>query len=426
MERLSQKYLDNAKRAASILNETAKGLPLLRSMNWDDHWRKTFLDTSALPQPTYETIDTSKISEAVDMARALLDGDHAVTCFVRRFSGTLEEMGGLLQTRGTPAFFTHSHALFGEPNQYMIDGKTKVINLARHMDGSLDGLDFDRLVVEGYQTDFGGAEFARKLRPHLKHHFGEDAPKVVVAPVLSAKALAGTRRIRVQSAARFTERDVDQLLQHEALVHVATGLNGRSQKNFPFLGRAHAGTTEIQEGLAVFAEIMSGAMDPDRFRRLADRVLAIQMCVEGADFKEVFDFYVPRAKNRTEAYENTRRIFRGGVITGGAPFTKDMVYLNGLLRVHNYMRSIVRLGRADLIRILWCGKLDIEDVPALAYLAGQGELTPPKYMPPWVKDLRFLVSYLAYSSFLNQVKMPGFQSYYEDALKDVPEIWSFA
>ena len=426
MERLSQRHLDNAKQAASILNETAKGLPLLRSMNWNDHWRKKFLDTGALPRPSYASIDTSQILEAVHAARALLDGDHPVTCFVRRFSGTLEEMGGLLQTRGTAAFFTHSKALFGQPNQYMIDGKTKVINLAKHMDASLDGLDFDRLVEEGYQTDFGGAEFARKLRPHLKHHFGVDAPKVQVKPALSAKALAGTKRIRVRSSARFTERDVDQLLQHEALVHVATGLNGRTQEGFPFLGRAHAGTTEIQEGLAVFAEIMSGAMDPDRFRRLADRVLAIQMSIDGADFKEVFDFYVPRAKSRTEAYENTRRIFRGGVITGGAPFTKDMVYLNGLLRVHNYMRSIVRLGRADLIRILWCGKLDIEDVPALAYLAGQGELTAPKYMPPWVKDLRFLVSYLAYSSFLNQVKMPGFQSYYKDALKDVPEIWDFA
>ena len=102
-----------------------------------------------------------------------------------------------------------------------------------------------------------------------------------------------------------------------------------------------------------------------------------------------------------------------------------MVYLNGLLRVHNYMRSVVKLGRADLIRIAFTGKLDIEDLPAIAYLAGRGELTAPKFMPPWAKDLRFLVSYLAYSSFLNQVKMPGFQSYYEEALKDVPVVWAF-
>jgi hypothetical protein len=33
---------------------------------------------------------------------------------------------------------------------------------------------------------------------------------------------------------------------------------------------------------------------------------------------------------------------------------------------------------------------------------------------------------MAYSAFLNQVKMPGFQAYYEDALKDVPEVWSLS
>jgi len=79
------------------------------------------------------------------------------------------------------------------------------------------------------------------------------------------------------------------------------------------------------------------------------------------------------------------------VISGGAPFTKDMVYLNGLLRVHNFMRTVVKLNRADLIRVLFSGKMDIEDV----------------------------------SGFLNQVKLPGFQSYYTKELDDVPVVWNF-
>ncbi|MBL4870706.1 MAG: hypothetical protein JKX72_07105, partial [Robiginitomaculum sp.] len=41
------------------------------------------------------------------------------------------------------------------------------------------------------------------------------------------------------------------------------------------------------------------------------------------------------------------------------------------------------------------------------------------------KDMRFLVSYLAYSSFLNQVKLPGFQRYYENMLEEVPDVWGF-
>ena len=164
-------------------------------------------------------------------------------------------------------------------------------------------------------------------------------------------------------------------------------------------------------------------MDPRRFRRLSGRVLAIQMAVDGADFNEVFAFFHERTNDPEQSFENTRRIFRGGVITGGAPFTKDMVYLNGLLRVHNFIRSVVKLRRADLLRILFVGKMDIEDVPALAQLASRGVIDAPKFMPPWAKDLRFLVSYMAYSAFLNQVKMPGFQRYYEAELENVPTVW---
>ena len=89
------------------------------------------------------------------------------------------------------------------------------------------------------------------------------------------------------------------------------------------------------------------------------------------------------------------------------------------------MRTATKLGRADLLRLLFVGKLDIEDVPAIASLAAAGKINPAKILPPWVSDMRFLVSYLAYSSFLNQVKLPGFQAYYQDMLSDVPDIWGF-
>ena len=426
MDKLSPKYLRQAKEAAAQLNTVSRSLPLLRSVDWSDDLRTRFLRSGTLPKPEYPPIDTSSAAQAIENARAKLDGDHAVMQWLERICGTLTSQVGLLQSRGTAEFKVHSTALFGEPSELMIDGSTRVIDLAHHMDGSLDELDFDKLVIEGHQKFLTAGQFTRALRSRLSRHFGEDAPEVKIQANLSAKALAGVTRIRVRKGAQFTERDVDQLLQHEALVHVATGLNGRAQSNFEILGRAHAGTTEVQEGLAVFAEIISGAMDPRRFRRLAHRVIAIDMAMNGADFKEVFDFYISRVCERDEAYENTRRIFRGGVISGGAPFTKDMVYLNGLLRVHNYMRSVVKLGRAALIRLAFSGKLDIEDLPAIAYLASEGELTPPKFMPLWAKDLRFLVSYLAYSGFLNQVKMPGFQSYYADAFKGVPVVWDFA
>ncbi len=409
--------------AADHLRAATASMKILGSLIWEDRHKIAFLKNGTLPSPEYAPVDLETCFEHVRDARSRIENRGVVGEWLTRMAHSIETTAVMLGSRGSPQFFEQSAELYGVPTEVLIDKKTKVIDLARHMDTTLDGLDIENLVVDGYEVWLTAEEFAERLEPDLKEHFGELAPRIELTAEIPSKALAGSRRIRVNSNARFTPRDVHQLMQHEALIHVATTLNGKAQDNFSFLGRAHARVTEIQEGLAVFAEIISGAMDPRRFRRLADRVIAIQMSIDGADFKEVFDYYMERLDNPEEAFDNTRRIFRGGVISGGAPFTKDMVYLNGLLRVHNFMRTVVKLHRADLIRLLFVGKLDLEDVPALATLAAEGLIEKPKYMPPWAKDLRFLVSYMSYSGFLNQVKMPGFQAYYEEALADVPKLW---
>jgi len=422
---MPKKPIDKRIKAAKHLHAATSSMKILGSLIWDDSLKKQFLKRRKMPNPEYAPVDLKTCFEHVRDARKYIDDGEVVGQWLDRMANSIENTAVMLGARGSKGFFEQSAELYGVPTETLIDRKTRVIDLAMHMDKTLDGLDVENLVVDGYEVWLTAEEFADRLEPNLVQHFGAAAPVIEMTAEIPSKALAGSRRIRVNSTARFTPRDVDQLMQHEALIHVATTLNGRQQKKFRFLGRAHARVTEIQEGLAVFAEIISGAMDPRRFRRLADRVIAIQMSIDGADFKEVFDYYMESNDDLEEAYDNTRRIFRGGVISGGAPFTKDMVYLNGLLRVHNFMRTVVKLGRADLIRLLFVGKMDLEDVPALAHLAANGLLKPPVYMPPWVKDLRFLVSYMSYSGFLNQVKMPGFQAYYQDALSDVPELWDF-
>ena len=426
MGKLNQKHFDRALEAADCLNQAANSMRILKSVAWSPELKQTFFESKALPQPEYPMIDVSETREMIARAKTLSEGKNVVFEWLSRLCVTLENTANMIETRGTKQFFHYSSELYGRPTRLMIDRKTRVLDLAKHLDRTLEDLNFDKLVVDGYEKQLTSREFAKALRVRLKEHFGDDAPKVVLSKTVSAKAAASSKRIRVRADAGFTERDIEQLLHHEALIHVATAKNGQAQNNFGILGRAHAGTTEIQEGLAVFAEIITGAMDPRRFGRLAGRVIGIEMAVQGADFKEVYDFFVERNDDPSQSYENTRRIFRGGVISGGAPFTKDMVYLNGLLRVHNFMRTVVKLNRADLIRVLFAGKMDIEDVPALAQLASNDRLQSPLYMPPWAKDLRFLVSYMAYSAFLNQVKLPGFQAYYAQELDDVPVIWDYA
>jgi uncharacterized protein (TIGR02421 family) len=213
---------------------------------------------------------------------------------------------------------------------------------------------------------------------------------------------------------------VRQLIHHEAHVHVGTWLNGLAQPNVSILAASRPGTTATQEGLAVFSEFITGSMDLNRFRRIADRVIAIQMAIDGADFLEVYRFYRDRIGDREQAFENTRRVFRGGLLSGGAPFTKDILYLEGLLKVHNFLRTMVTAGRADCLRLLFCGKLDLEDLPVIGILASRGICHPPKFLPPWAKDVRFLLCYLTYSSFLNQIDLTQVKKHYEQMLRLIP------
>ena len=424
MEKLSDPHIEAAMAAAQSLERVARKLPILKSVAWGANVKQDFLERGRLPKPEYRQIDFASISDNLG-AISVPEGDHSVFEWLARIRANLTNTLLMLSARGSEDFYIYSKALFGSSTDVMLDGKTRVIDLASHMDRIFEAMSISKLVLgEGDET-FSAQHFASKLTPPLRDYFGRNIPEIQIVEDMPSRAVAGSRRIRLRQGALFTDRDVDQLLQHEAFIHAGTAKNGRLQDAFPILGRAHAGTTEIQEGLAVFAEMISGSMDPMRFRRLSDRVFAINMAEQGADFKEVFDYYLERNLGDMDAaYNNTYRVFRGGVISGGAPFTKDLVYLKGLLRVHNYLRTVVSLERSDLIRLLFVGKLDVEDIPAIAYLRKEGLILAPKYVPPWIKDLRFLVSYLAYSAFLNQVKLPGFKRYYSDALADVPNIWA--
>src|SRR6185503_5376043 len=118
-------------------------------------------------------------------------------------------------------------------------------------------------------------------------------------------------------------------------------------------------------------------------------------------------------------------VYGGGVLTGGAPFTKDGVYIEGLLRVHNFLRSVVELGGMGCLHLLFCGKLDLGDVTPVAPLATEGLCEVPRFLPPWASHLRFLTAYLAYSSFLAQVDVHAVRSHYARLLGDAPHAPAF-
>lgn len=146
------------------------------------------------------------------------------------------------------------------------------------------------------------------------------------------------------------------------------------------------------------------------------------MAMEGGNFLQVYRYFQNHSVNDVEAYESTVRIFRGGLIRGGAPFTKDMVYLDGICRVHVFMRAVVHQGRIDCVPLLFAGKLDLEDVQAVAELRRTGLCTAPRYVPPWVKDPRRLVAYFSVTDVIGRAGTAGLRRYYADQLHGTPKL----
>lgn len=416
MNKQDQRIVDLSKQ----LYQSSREIRILTHISWPAEIRETFFKNKEqkLPDVAYPDFDASNIIKTITGIQADL-GDSDIDAWLGRQASVIKDSALMMSAAGTEKFHHYSCKLYGKPNDPLTDGMSTSLLLAQQFDDVIQSLSNVDLGAP-QDADRSAKQVAAEMKKAVQTAFGEDAPDVFVVDELSANALAGPTRIRIRSGAQFSDRDVVQLINHEAHIHVATALNGRSQPHLPMLGSSHAGTTRTQEGLAVFAEFITGTMDIDRMQRLSDRVLGIQMAVDGADFIEVYRFFVDRVDDKKQAFENTRRVFRGGLVTGGSPFTKDNVYLNGLLRVHNFFRAIVANNRVDYLPLIFCGKLDLEDISVLSQLTGRGLLKKPKYLPPWASDKRFLLSYLAYSSFLNRIDMEKVQSHYNGLLDEAP------
>lgn len=407
-------------QVCEILHGAARKTRVLSHLGWSSRVRENFFAAGAkeLPVVAYPEFDATPVLEQISFARNLLQGS-SIDAWLGRQADAVHNSAQMLIHTGTPDFFDYSRRLYGTPDDPLIDGRSTSLSLAVEFDKTMASLKgFDQTFLP--EQDVSSEKMAASIEAAVAKLFADDAPAVSVVDELSANALAGSERIRIRRDAQFNDKDIAQLIHHEAGIHVATSLNGKHQHLLPILAASHAGTTRTQEGLAVFAEFITGSMDLERLRRLADRTIAIKMAADGADFLEVYRYFLERTGVELQAFENTRRVFRGGVISGGAPFTKDIVYLDGLIRVHNFLRTLVSQGRPDCLLLLFCGKLDLEDIPVLAELSQEGLCQPPKYLPDWASDMRFLLSYLAYSSFLNTIDLQTVGLHYEQLLMNAP------
>jgi uncharacterized protein (TIGR02421 family) len=260
-------------------------------------------------------------------------------------------------------------------------------------------------IIEDTELCYTAEHVAGILTTEFQRFFGSDAPEVVIDADLASKAAAGSRRVRIRAQTCFSELDVVQLIEHEGFVHAATALNGRAQPHLTCMALNAPRTTLTQEGLATIAELTTRAIDIARLRRLALRTVAIQNALDGADYLDVFRFFLESGQTDDESAHSAMRVFRGGDVRGGIAFTKDVVYLCGLTSLHTFLRKAIAENRAHLVRRLFAGRLALPDVIRLDEEFAAGHVVEPRFVPSWARDLHRLAAYLAFSAVINQIDL---------------------
>lgn len=394
----------------------AKPIRLLSAVSWPARIQTEFLDRwrhgrVGLPHVEYPRVDHSGTRDEIEAVQeaAHVYGDHPVADYIWRTAESLDVATRLLDALGTAEVTEHSIRLFGKPGDLLPGSEVHNIDAARHFISLADELS-QELAAQEADYCLSAEVLQQELQEQITRFFVHHKVRVEIDPNLMAKAAAGPTRIRLRSATAFSEYDRHQLLEHEAFVHSLTALNGREQDNLPTLGINAPRITATQEGLATFAELITGAIDIGRMKRISMRIIAIDMALKGADFIDVFKYFLDSGQTEADSFTSTQRVFRGVPLSGGAAFTKDTVYLHGLLSVHTFFRWALKNSRLKLIRYLFAGKLALHDVIALEPYFDSGWLKPPLYIPHWISRANGLAGMLAFSLFANRIRLDRVQA----------------
>jgi len=389
--------------------DAVKGIRLLSLVSWPAAEQQRFVDAwhrgnPQLPQIAYPKSDLADVRNELEAIIQACDTDTPLGEYLHRTASSYEVAADLISNLGKPAATAHSIALFGRPGDTLPGSELSNLHAAQHFIDLADDMDAGLASVEADYV-LSAEVMQHELQHALDAFFIHHTVRVEIDPNLIAKAAAGGTRVRLRSNTGFTEYDRHQLLEHEAFVHSLTALNGREQPHLKSLGRNAPRITATQEGLATFAELITGSIDLQRLKRISLRIIAIDQALAGANFIDIFKLFLDHGQTEADSFTSTMRVFRGVPTEGGSAFTKDTVYLHGLLSVHTFFRWALKNRRLSLARLLFAGKMALHDVFTLEPLFIDGTIAEPLYLPPWLTRAKGLAGTLAFSLFANKIRL---------------------
>ncbi len=428
----NQAYLERLRSLSNRLVALQKPIRILDAIKWPAELEARFCakggrELPQLPTDFYHrqrlAFDTEKVFQQLkelkaDVRRDLGRGDalgQILLATIDQYQIVIE----LLKARGTQQFGHFSKLLYGSA-QDKIRGDRKTL---REMGERLCYL-FSLPAVEHlnrpYPNHISSEHAVSTLLWRMNEYFGNGEVRVEISDDIVSDASAGGDCIKINRRALFSELDLQVLEVHEGWVHIGTTLNGRQQPWATWLSVGSPRITAIQEGMAVLMETLTFSSFPQRARRISDRVVAVDLAEQGADFCEVYRYFLDRGISEHDSYRVTQRVFRGGTLSGGSVFTKDISYVKGFVENVNFIRSAIHSGVPEIIPMLFVGKVTLDDLPLLYERYLEGVIVAPKYLPPMFRDLNGLYVWFGFSSGMGLMNITKVQQHFSKLFKKMP------
>ncbi|MGQ3890077.1 flavohemoglobin expression-modulating QEGLA motif protein [Legionella sp. CNM-1927-20] len=404
------------------LVEAQNQIRILDSIKWDDSIRQQFFNDKAGKLPAVDKtyydnrplpFDAQEKQEEFRLilrdAQNQLGQYSPVTRLLKRQCEEYIKAVDMLAARGTPAFSQLATELYGSPDDVFYLGGPRLCDLGTVLFDVLTALDV-QLQSDADLKRYTPEEAQQILQAQLSDFFHLHPGKitVMISDDMIADASAGADNIKLSQHAKFSDRDVKYLEVHEGWVHVGTTLNGTTQPYCTFLSKGSPSCSVIQEGLAVITEVVTFSSYPGRIRKITNRVIALEKVRQGANFLDIYRYFIDCGLSPMDSYNHAVRIFRGSIPTGG-PFTKDLSYAKGFLLIYNFIRFAISQHRVEMIPLLFVGKLVLDDLPLLMELLERELIAPPIYLPPPFRDLAALSAWMSFSLFLNKFDLNEIQ-----------------
>ncbi len=396
------------RRISEAVVAAQRPIRILRAINWDASVHDRFFKDGERELPRVEYLPLgfdvkAKVKELRELRRGIR-GKNPVEQMLRDKCDEFAAVAQMLAARGTKRFYDLSRRIFGDPRDRFPDNDVDNLAIARTW--------ANRPRARREEVTVGAAEAVERIQQMCRPYLGGKV-RVLVRSRLTANAAAGATRVTLRTGAIFSERQVRALAHHEGLWHVLTSLNGFNQPVLTVLGVGMPRFTESQEGAGIVAEFLTGNMSDERYIELGERTVAIDMAARGADFLEVYRYLLARFEPRRAALM-AERVFRGGVIAGGAPFTKDAAYQRGYCRIFNFLRAALEVRDVELVRAFLSGKMSVDDAELVRNLIEEGLCVGPVHLPEWFIDIDRLNAVVTHSVTMNLFRMPEVRRYYAE------------